>query len=79
MDQERLSEETIYQALGKKDASGMSFDQLLRDFFSFLVDHCGEDERDRYLGALESVQPGSKVRLANGLTKQEMRQRLMLT
>jgi superfamily II DNA or RNA helicase len=79
LDQERLSEETIYQALGKKDASGMSFDQLLRDFFSFLVDHCGEDERDRYLGALESVQPGSKVRLANGLTKQEMRQRLMLT
>ncbi len=39
----------------KKDASGMSFDQLLRDFFGFLVDHCGEDERDRYLGALESV------------------------
>ena len=79
LDQEKLSEEAIYQALSKKDASGMSFDQLLRDFFSFLVDHCGEDERDRYLGALESVQPSSKVRLANGLTKQEMRQRLMLT
>ena len=79
LNQKKLSEDAVFQALGKKDASGMSFDQLLRDFFGFLVDHCSEDERDRYLGALESVQPGSKVRLANGLTKQEMRQRLMLT
>ena len=32
-----------------------------------------------FLVRLESVQPSSKVRLANGLTKQELRQRLMLT
>ena len=69
----------MFKALGQKDASGMSLEQLLRDFFEFLVQHCGHDERDRYLEALEQVQPGSKVRLANGTTRQEMRQRLMLT
>ena len=79
LEKERLTEDTVYEALGKQDASGMSFERLLNDFFSFLVHHCGEDERDRYLGALESIQPNSKVRLANGSTKQDMRQRLMLT
>ena len=56
----------------------MSFDQLLRDFFYFLVEHCGENERKRYIQALGDIQPGQMVRLANGNTKQDTRQRLML-
>ena len=74
-----FDENTVYQALSQTDGSGMTLENLLKDFFDFLVKHCGKDERDRYLEALEHVQTGSKVRLANGATKQEMRQRLMLT
>jgi len=76
---QRLKEDTVTQALGRTDASGLSLTKLFSDFFEFLVEHCGVDERDRYLTALEHVQPGSIVRLANGNTKPEMRQRLMLT
>jgi len=68
----------VSDALQRKDASGMSFEQLLTDFFIFLVEHCGENERYRYIEALKDIQPGQMVRLANGNTKQETRQRLML-
>ncbi len=66
------------EAMLRKDASGMSFDQLLNDFFKFLVEHCGGNERSRYISALGDIQPGQMVRLANGNTKHETRQRLML-
>lgn len=75
----RFEEQAVFDALRRTDASGMSLEQLIKDFFEFLVSHCGHDERIRYLEALEQIQPGSKVRLANGNTRQEMRQRLMLT
>jgi superfamily II DNA/RNA helicase len=74
-----MTEEMVFEALRHRDASGMTLEQLLRDFFEFLVEHCGEDEREQYLSALQSVQPGELVRLANGKTKQETRQSLMLT
>ena len=78
IEQSRLNEDDVYLAMQRKDASGMSFEQLLKDFFTFLVEHCGNNERYRYISALEDIQPGQMVRLANGHTKQEIRQRLML-
>ena len=78
IEQSRISEEDVSNAMLQKDDSGMSFDQLLRDFFNFLVEHCGGNERKRYIQALEDIQPGQMVRLANGNTKQDTRQRLML-
>ena len=78
IEKSRIGEDDIRKAMLKKDASGLSFDQLLEDFFCFLVEHCGENERSRYINALEDIQPGQMVRLANGNTKQETRQRLML-
>jgi len=79
LESERLTEDVVFEALRRSDASGMSLEQLLKDFFSFLVDHCGVNERNRYMEELENIQTGSNVRLANGKTKQEIRQRLMLT
>lgn len=79
IEQNRINEDDVYFAMQRKDASGMSFEQLLTDFFTFLVEHCGKNERYRYISALEGIQPGQMVRLANGRTKQETRQRLMLT
>jgi len=75
----RLNEDDVIESLSKKDASGMSFEQLIKDFFYFLVHHCSEDERKRYIEALIQMQTGAIVRLANGNTRQEIRQRLMLT
>ncbi len=78
IDQSRFKEEDVFNAMQRNDASGMSFERLLKDFFKFLVEHCGNDERKRYIEALKDIQPGQMVRLANGNTKQETRQRLML-
>ena len=78
IEQSRINEDDVYSAMQRKDASGMNFEQLLTDFFTFLVEHCGNNERYRYISALEDIQPGQMVRLANGTTKQETRQRLML-
>lgn len=78
IEQSRIKENDVIEAMLRKDASGMSFDQLLNDFFNFLVEHCGGNERSRYISALGDIQPGQMVRLANGNTKHETRQRLML-
>lgn len=77
--QNRYREEDVFEALKQSDASGMSLEQMLKDFFRFLVEHCGQDERQRYIQALGRAQAGSMVRLANGKTPQDIRQRLMLT
>jgi superfamily II DNA or RNA helicase len=102
--QERLDEAAIRTAFAASDASGLNLSTVLRDFFEFLESRCGEFERQRYLGAIDSVQTGDitgretitafsddelqggvadrilpNVRLVNGATRQETRQRLMLT
>jgi ERCC4-related helicase len=79
LESQRMSEELVFDVLQREDASEMSFNRLLRDFFDFLVFRCGEDERERYLDALDRIQPGSAVRLANGKTETDTRQNLMLT
>jgi len=77
--EERLTEKSVFRALRSKDYSGLTLESLLRHFFKFLVTHCGPSERQDYIRALESIQTGSIVRLANGNTTSETRQRLMLT
>jgi hypothetical protein len=79
IEQSRIKEEDVFNAIQKKDDSGMSFRQLLNNFSTFLVEHCGDDERKRYIEALKDIQPGQMVRLANGNTDTSVRQRLMLT
>lgn len=86
----------LADAFEMTDGSALSLEQRLSRFVAF---YCSRDpdERERYLGALESVQPGLRgerspdadeesgglllpnVRLANGKTRQELRQRLMLS
>lgn len=46
------------KAFATKDDSGLSLEQLINNFFSFLAHRCGEDERRKYLEALESIQTG---------------------
>jgi len=101
---ETLREEDMAEAMDKPDRSGLTLRVLLRDFFHFLVERCGEAERLRYIDAVSRIQTGShvgtdvaatystdelqgaeadrlipNVRLVNGKTGSETRQRLMLT
>ncbi len=100
----QLDEGAMMEALDTLDGSGLSLRKLLADFFGFLVSHCGEEDRRRYIEAVGSIQTGShlgadvahafaddelqgerpeklvpNVRLVNGSTRSETRQRLMLT
>ena len=100
----RLDAESMKRALERKDRSGLRLRDLILHFFKFLVTHCGEEDRDRYIREAQRVQTGTymgteaastfnddelqgeraerlmpNVRLVNGDTKQETRQRLMLT
>lgn len=78
LEEKKMTEDIAYSAFTRRDASGMSLEMLLKDFFQFLVEHSVEDERVKYLDALDKIQPGAIVRLANGQTNDTIRQRLML-
>ena len=94
----------MQEALSTKDLSGLTLRKLLKQFFSFLVERCGEVQRQRYIDAVNRIQTGShfgadvssaydddelqgakpeqlipNVRLVNGTTRSDTRQRLMLT
>lgn len=100
----KLDAETMQEALSTKDLSGLTLRKLLKQFFSFLVERCGEVQRQRYIDAVNRIQTGShfgadvssaydddelqgakpeqlipNVRLVNGTTRSDTRQRLMLT
>ena len=104
LDDGRLNEEDMALAMDKADRSGLRLRDLLRDFFLFLSDRCGDEERARYVDAVSRIQTGShtganvaaaysedelqgdrpeqlipNVRLVNGTTHSDTRQRLMLT
>jgi hypothetical protein len=90
------SPELLADALAAKDGSNLTLEDRLRGFIEFYRSR-DESERERYLDALDSVQPGLRgerasdadessggtllpnIRLANGATRQETRQRLMLS
>jgi hypothetical protein len=90
------SPQLLADALAAKDGSNLTLEDRLRGFIEFYRSR-DESERERYLDALESVQPGLRgerasdadesaggtllpnIRLANGATRQETRQRLMLS
>ncbi len=55
----RLSEESIIAAMDKPDQSGFTLRTLLRDFFKFLVERCGERDRELYIDAVGRIQTGS--------------------
>lgn len=99
-----LDEAAMKEALATHDSSGLCLADLLKGFFRFLVSHCSDEDRKRYIEAVMSIQTGShfgrnttqffdhvelpgervekllpNVRLVNGATKSETRQRLMLT
>ncbi|MCA9227765.1 MAG: DEAD/DEAH box helicase, partial [Planctomycetales bacterium] len=104
LDREKLDAEAMNEALATRDLSGLTLRQILQQFLSFLVERCGEADRDRYIEAVKRIQTGShfgvdvtreyeddelqgakpdqlipNVRLVNGTTRSETRQRLMLT
>lgn len=95
--------ELLKEAFETKDGSELFLTDVINNFLRFLSKRCVPKERENYINALKSVQPGSiriednkefysseefdkdkpklmpNVRLVNGRTKQEFRQRLMLT
>lgn len=88
----------------QKDASGLSLEKVIRQFFEFLSKRASHEDRQQYLDALKRLQTGShagpeveqsfdaedieeveraklvaNVRRVYGDTKQEIRDRIMLT
>jgi hypothetical protein len=51
-------EETLRRALAAADASGLSLEDKIRAFVSFVGKRCEENERAEYLDALETIHPG---------------------
>jgi superfamily II DNA or RNA helicase len=101
----KMDAETFIKALNTEDASGLTLRGLIINFLNFLENRCENSEKESYINALSSIQPGGirgkdlissyssdeleqedvkfmtqpSVRLVNGTTKQETRQKLMLT
>ncbi|MBX5461859.1 MAG: hypothetical protein IRZ28_12325 [Steroidobacteraceae bacterium] len=91
--------ELLEAAFKTADASGQTLESKLVEFLRFIANRCRVDERQRYLDALDHVQPGVRfgrtedgsddeetrhalmpnIRLVNGDTPDETRQRLMLS
>ncbi|TWU54899.1 ATP-dependent helicase HepA [Rubripirellula tenax] len=99
----------IQHSFDAVDLSGISLRQIVIDFFSFLTNRCSDEQRRKYVDAVNRIQTGShfgadvadandvneyeddelqgdkaeqllpNVRLVNGQTRSETRQRLMLT
>ncbi len=104
LERQTLDAEAMRAALESPDQSGLTLRTLLRQFFSFLVERCGELDRTRYIAAVRRIQTGThfgvdvakeyeddelqgarpdqlvpNVRLVNGTTRSDTRQRIMLT
>jgi superfamily II DNA or RNA helicase len=54
----KLDEDSFKKALNTKDSSQMTLLSVINEFFKFLSEKCGNDERGRYITALNEVQPG---------------------
>ncbi len=97
-------EDMIRKAFESRHISGIALQDVIQDFFAFLVDRCGEKQRQATIDAVRRIQTGAhfgldtageydddelqgdraeqllpNVRLINGRTRSETRQRLMLT
>ncbi len=102
--QEGEPEDLMLKTFDATDQSGLTFRNVVDQFFSFLVERCGTDQRAAYINAVRRIQTGAhfgidsaseydddelqgdeagqllpNVRLVNGRTRSETRQRLMLT
>lgn len=63
---DKLTEESVQTALEAEDSSGikssgMKLEIILDNFLQFLDEHCGFEERNNYLAALDKVQTGTHV------------------
>ena len=58
--QGEVTRELIKEAFSvKRDSSGMTYQEVLKEFFDFLQGRCKEKERDGYIQALKKIQTGS--------------------
>lgn len=58
IEQGHVGEDAVERAMSTMDASGMTLRQVIEDFCEFLAIRCSEDERQRYIHALEQLQTG---------------------
>jgi len=58
LNRKRFHERDMRQAMDRKDRSGLTLRQLLKNLFAFLDERCTHDERQEYLEALARVRPG---------------------
>lgn len=95
IEHESVDAKAVDAAFAHRDASGLTLRELLANFFEFLDRRCSASERTPLLDAIERMKTGdittdehqgeehsallANVRLVNGATRAETRQRLMLT
>jgi len=58
LERERLEEDAMRVALDSPDMTGLTLRDVLRQFFKFLAERCGEEDRKRYIEAVRSIQTG---------------------
>ena len=58
LEREALDEDAFSVALETRDVSGGTLRSLLRNFFTFLTERCGQVERKQYLDAVKRIQTG---------------------
>lgn len=56
---QHLDKKAVDAAFRRTDRSGLTLTVILEQFFSFLVDRCGAEERSRCLKAVKSIQTGA--------------------
>jgi len=54
----KLDEDSFFKAMKTKDSSQMTLFSVINEFFKFLSEKCGDDERSKYIIALNEIQPG---------------------
>jgi len=59
LEEDKYDASVMERAFETPDASGLTLRKMIEDFFTFLVERCGESERLDYIEAVKKLQPGS--------------------
>lgn len=59
LERDKLDEDAMRIALDTPDLSGLTLRKLLRQFMQFLVERCGQYERQNYIQAVKRIQTGT--------------------
>lgn len=59
LDRKDLNVDAVIDAMDRREKSGTSLRDILRDFFRFLVERCSVEDRRQYIDAVDRIQTGT--------------------